>query len=69
MRIVLALLLVLGASRMVVAETFDTEKGKISVEQIAEGLSHPWAIDFLPDGNMIVTERQGKMRIVTKAGD
>lgn len=68
MRIVLALLLVLGASRMVVAETFDTEKGKISVEQIAGGLSHPWAIDFLPDGNMIVTERQGKMRIVTKAG-
>jgi aldose sugar dehydrogenase len=68
MRIVLALLLILGASRMAAAETFDTEKGKISVQSIAEGLSHPWAIDFLPDGNMIVTERQGKMRIVTKAG-
>jgi len=68
MRIVLALLLILGASRMAAAETFDSEKGKISVQSIAEGLSHPWAIDFLPDGNMIVTERPGKMRIVTKAG-
>ena len=41
---------------------------KISVERIAQGLSHPWAIDFLPDGSMIVTERGGKMRIVSKTG-
>ncbi|WP_119272534.1 PQQ-dependent sugar dehydrogenase [Taklimakanibacter deserti] len=68
MRILLAVFLVLSASRIALAETFDTEKGKISVQSIAEGLSHPWAIDFLPDGNMIVTEREGKMRIVTKAG-
>ncbi|MGE0238044.1 MAG: PQQ-dependent sugar dehydrogenase [Parvibaculaceae bacterium] len=68
MRIALALLLVLSANHIARAESFDSEKGKISVDRIAEGLSHPWAIDFLPDGNMIVTERQGKMRIVTKAG-
>lgn len=68
MRIVLALLLLLGASSAVAAADFDTEKGKISVETIADGLSHPWAIDFLPDGRMIVTERGGKMRLVTQAG-
>jgi glucose/arabinose dehydrogenase len=69
MRIVLALLLLLAGSRIAIAETFDTEKGQIDVEPIAQGLSHPWAIEFLPDGNMIVTERGGKMRIVTKAGN
>jgi glucose/arabinose dehydrogenase len=69
MRTALALLLILSAGRLALAETFETDKGMIEVEQVAQGLSHPWAIDFLPDGNMIVTERGGKMRIVTKAGD
>lgn len=69
MRIVLALVLtLLGIGPLAAAETFDTEKGKISVEILTDGLSHPWAIDFLPDGRMIVTERGGKMRIVTEAG-
>jgi glucose/arabinose dehydrogenase len=69
MRIALALLLfLLGVVPTAAAETFDTEKGKIAVDVIANGLPHPWAIDFLPDGRMIVTERGGKMRIVTQAG-
>jgi len=68
MRIVLSLLLLLGASSAVAAADFQTEKGNISVETIADGLPHPWAIDFLPDGRLIVTERGGKMRLVTQAG-
>jgi glucose/arabinose dehydrogenase len=69
MRKVLAMVLVLGATRMALADSFDTEEGRIVVEPIAQGLSHPWAIDFLPDGSMIVTERGGRMRLVSKAGD
>ncbi|WP_119389023.1 PQQ-dependent sugar dehydrogenase [Taklimakanibacter lacteus] len=69
MRLVLVLsLALLGAIPAVAAENFDTEKGKIAVDTIADGLPHPWAIDFLPDGRMIVTERGGRMRIVTQAG-
>ena len=69
MRIVLALVLIMiGTSPLAAAESFDTEKGRISVDVIADGLSHPWAIDFLPDGRMIVTERSGTMRLVTEAG-
>jgi aldose sugar dehydrogenase len=44
---------------------FDTaEQHKIRVTVVTKGLSHPWAIAFLPDGNMLVTERPGRIRII-----
>jgi glucose/arabinose dehydrogenase len=44
---------------------FDTaEQPKIRVSVIVGGLSHPWAIAFLPDGAMLVTERPGRLRVV-----
>ena len=41
----------------------------IDTEEIASGLDHPWAIVFLPDGRMLVTERAGNLRVVTRDGD
>jgi glucose/arabinose dehydrogenase len=41
----------------------------LTVETVASGLSFPWAIAFLPDGRMLVTERPGRMRIVAKGGN
>ncbi len=41
---------------------------KIKVETFASGLEHPWGIQFLPDGRLLVTERPGRMRLVTKDG-
>lgn len=35
---------------------------------VASGLQHPWALAFLPDGRMLVTERPGRMRIVSPDG-
>src|SRR4029453_7320008 len=44
---------------------FDTaEQHKIRVTVVTKGLSHPWAIAFLPDGNMLVTERPGRIRVI-----
>ena len=44
---------------------FDTaEQHKIRVTVMAKGLSHPWAIAFLPDGAMLIPERSGQLRIV-----
>ena len=31
---------------------------------VAEGLEHPWSIAFLPNGDMLVTERPGRLRII-----
>ncbi len=39
-----------------------------SVETVAGGLEHPWAIEFLPDGAMLVTERPGRLRLVGADG-
>ena len=46
----------------------DTKEGSIKVETVADGLEHPWGLAFLPDGRMLVTERPGRLRIVSKDG-
>ena len=38
------------------------------VSEIAGGFDRPWAIAFLPDGRMLVTEKPGQLRIVTARG-
>ena len=40
------------------------EQHKIRVSAVARGLEHPWAIAFLPGGGMLITERDGRLRIV-----
>jgi len=50
------------------AQTFPSSAGNLSVETIARGLDHPWGLAFLPDGRMLVTERPGRLRIVTREG-
>ena len=47
---------------------FESSAGRIKVETIASGLSHPWGLAFLPDGRMLVTERAGRLRIVARDG-
>ncbi len=44
------------------------EKSVVKVETVAKGLVHPWGLQFLPDGRMLVTERPGRLRLVTRDG-
>jgi len=39
-----------------------------ATETLAGGLEHPWAIEFLPDGSMLVTERPGRLRHMSADG-
>jgi glucose/arabinose dehydrogenase len=41
---------------------------KIMVETFAKDLDHPWGMQFLPDGRLLVTERLGRMRLISKDG-
>ena len=50
------------------AQTFPSSAGNLSVETIASGLTNPWALAFLPDGRMLVTERPGRLRMVARDG-
>lgn len=40
----------------------------LNVEVIASGLAHPWALALTPDGSFLVTERPGRLRLVTRQG-
>ncbi|HYD29412.1 MAG TPA: PQQ-dependent sugar dehydrogenase, partial [Azospirillaceae bacterium] len=48
--------------------SIDTQLGTVRVDTMAEGLEHPWGLAFLPDGRMLVTERPGRLRIVSRDG-
>ena len=43
-------------------------RGTVTAEPVASGLEHPWALAFLPDGRILVTERPGRLRIVAPSG-
>lgn len=40
----------------------------VTVTTVATGLENPWGIAFLADGRMLVTERPGRLRVVTRDG-
>ena len=39
------------------------------IEVVAEGLPHLWAMEFLPDGRMLVTAKEGALHIISPQGE
>jgi len=64
----IAALATAGLALPAAAQTYPSGAGNLTVETVARGLVHPWGLAFLPDGRMLVTERPGRMRIVTRDG-
>jgi aldose sugar dehydrogenase len=66
--ILLLAVLTLGCERAPVADVPDapvaSEQATFRVVELAGGLEHPWAMAFLPDGAMLITERPGRLRIL-----
>jgi glucose/arabinose dehydrogenase len=46
------------------AETFNSQYHDVRVTTVAEGLEHPWSMAFLPNGDQLVTERAGRLRLL-----
>ena len=50
------------------SKRLDADGIPVEAETIAGGLEHPWGLEFLPDGGAIVTERPGRMRLISPEG-
>jgi glucose/arabinose dehydrogenase len=48
------------------AKVFDTMEYRIRVVTVADSLLYPYCLTFLPDGNILVTELSGKLRMIRK---
>jgi len=59
---ILALISVLSAAPTVLATEYQ-------LTTVAEGLDWPWCVAFLPDGELLVTERTGQLRRVAANGE
>jgi aldose sugar dehydrogenase len=65
--IILSVTLTLGCERAPgadVPDTVDSDQARFRVVVLAEGLEHPWGMAFLPDGDLLITERPGRLRLV-----
>jgi aldose sugar dehydrogenase len=56
-----------AVSSLAAAESrvFDTKAVRVQADILTNDLQHPWGLDFLPDGDAIVSERPGRLRVLS----
>jgi glucose/arabinose dehydrogenase len=64
MRPIAALAAILLLASISTTSAIESEEHDFAVVTLARGLAHPWGLAFLPDGDLLVTERPGRLRVV-----
>ncbi|HUE95713.1 MAG TPA: PQQ-dependent sugar dehydrogenase [Longimicrobiaceae bacterium] len=59
-----ALLLAAVAPTAAQQQLWGSEAGPVRVVDVAAGLEQPWSMAWLPNGDMLVTEKAGRLRLV-----
>ncbi len=54
---------------LLAAEVNQGPSQSFTYEVLTDGLEHPWSLAFLPDGRMLVTERPGRLRLISATGE
>jgi glucose/arabinose dehydrogenase len=64
-RLALSCTVVAGATACLGTQSdYESELYSYKVVTVAEGLQNPWSTVFLPDGDLLITERPGRLRVV-----
>ncbi|QBF31877.1 PQQ-dependent sugar dehydrogenase [Thalassococcus sp. S3] len=61
MRFALSAFAALSLSSAAFANTLESSAGALNITPMVTGLDAPWAVDFVPDGGFLVTERDGDL--------
>ena len=58
-----SLVVLIGLACPTGAIAVDLSVGEVAIQPIVSGLDEPWSVGFLPDGGLLITEREGRLLI------
>ena len=61
-------LMALPLTASIASQSPEPTRGSVQITEVVSGLANPWALAFLPDGSMLITEQPGDLRMLGTDG-